>query len=362
MKVVIERNQLLPAVQNVIGAIQTKSSLTVLTFLHAKGDGETITLMGTDLETTLRSRFTAHHEPFELLLPAKRLSDILKALPDGFVGMEQSEDKVTLKSGKSRYKLATIDVGEYPAPPDNEFDESFIINQAKLRNLIVYTEHAMAKKDVRYYLNGQCWQLIENQLNVCCSDGHRLAKISEVLNHRPNEPKEIIVPFQATQELKKLLAKEGDAECTVKIGMNHVAVDMGDIQFQSKLIDGKFPDFSRVIPKEIKFTIPIGREAFLNAVNRVSLIIDTNVGVALEFSENLLSLKAMSNGEESEEQVEVTTSEQFVIGFNAYYLLDIAKVMRSEVINLNFTDAQSAMMIDSPESDEGVYVVMPMRL
>lgn len=364
MKLAIGRNELLKGVQSVIGAAAGKKGLEILKFLHCQSDGQTLSLMATDLETTLVYRLEHYSEPFTTLLPAKRLHDVLRSFSDGsVVGLEEKDGKTTLKCGRSRFVLATMNPLDYPILKESDADYSFTLDQALLLSMMGITDYAVAKKDVRYYLCGLMIEMSEG-LTVVATDGHRLAKAHaqiKVPTDRENTI-QVIIPADAAGELKKLL--NDTEECELSFTKNQFRVDMDECTFVTKLIDGRFPDYHRVIPRDPKIIIPIKREAFIGALSRVRLVLtEENRGVELIFDQNSLTLKAKSSTEDAEEVLDIEYSgKESHIGFNYKYLLESLQAMQSETVLLKLTDEYTGLVMEGMEQEDGLHVVMNMRL
>ena len=366
LKLAIDRNILLSAVQSVFGAVARKSSLPVLQFLHIKGDGQQITVTATDLETTLISRFENHDLPFESLLPAKRLLDVLRAFPDdAVVGLEDKDSKATVKCGRSRFSLVTGDPAEFPVFPESEFDHQFFMPMNLLKSLMDYVDYATAQQDVRYYLNGVLMELShEGHFNLVATDGHRLAKVSTAhsTNYGGEVTKQVIIPKSSMMELKKLL--KGEEDCELCFAKNHVRVNLPHSTFITKLIDGQFPDYNRVIPRQRKTEATFHREQLLSAIGRIALIKDDKTsGIELNFGDNLFTVRSRnSSQEEGEEQIDIEYVGSLVFGMNASYLMDVLRAIQSEKVMLRMNDNVDPLLIEGVETDQGLHVVMGMRL
>jgi DNA polymerase-3 subunit beta len=366
MKLALERNVLLSAVQNVMGAVARKASLPILQNLHIKGDGEHITVTATDLETTLISRFANHDLPFEATLPAKRLYDVLRAFPDGStVGIEDKDGKATVKCGRSRFSLATLDPLEFPILPTTEYAHQFFIPMNLLKSLLDYVDYATAENDVRYYLNGVMMEFdSQGHFNVVATDGHRLAKVSSAhsTNYQGEVTKQVIVPRVGMIELKRLL--KGEEDCEVCFADNHIRVNLPTSTFITKLIEGKFPDYNRVIPRERKSQAVFHREELLNAIGRIALIKDDKTsGIELNFSDGLFTARSCnSSQEEGEEQIDIEYVGSLVFGMNASYLMDTLRAIQSEKVIFKMNTAGDSLLIEGVETDQATHVLMPMRL
>lgn len=365
MKLAIEREVLLAPLQAVNGVIQ-KKGLPVLTHVLMVGDGETVTFTGSDFETTLIARASFPHEPFATTLPAKRCLEVLNAFPKGvMVGLQVEDQKATIKSGRSCFQLVPLPAEDYPSFDTLTFEGEFVLPQSVLKSMISATEHAMAVNDVRYYLNGLMWAFKSNTFSMVATDGHRLA-----VRHYDaatcgadfgDMDQQVILPSKAVSELLRLLQYAG--ECTISVGQNHVKVDLNERTFITKLIDGKFPDYQRVIPSKSEFEIHVPRETLLSAVSRVALVLEKDSGIALELSENLLTLKAKNNQDEAEEELEIEhLYGSFEMGLNYRYVQETLRAMDCETARLSFTEAANSVLITGVESDEGLFVIMPMRL
>lgn len=362
MKLAIGRNELLAGVQSVIGAVGSRKSIEVLTFIHARGDGETIFLTATDLETTLVCRLAHSHEPFETLLPAKRLYDVLRAFQGGsVVGLEEKDGKTILKSGRSRFQLSLLDPKDFPDKLLVECDQSLTLPQSTLLSMMNVADYAMAEKDVRYYLCGLMLEMSDH-FTMVSTDGHRLAKVDEHITvpTTREEPLQVIIPKHAASELKKLLNEKDD--CTLFFSKNHFRVEFPSSTFVTKLIDGRFPDYQRVIPRSAS-SITLNRQLLLDAISRVKLVLDSkNSGVRLWFDENRLTIVGTYGGEQAEEVLDITSDVQVEIRLNPIYLIESLRVMQSETITFGFSDHTSSVVLEGIEKDDGQQVIMPMRL
>jgi DNA polymerase-3 subunit beta len=368
MKLILDRKPLFDAVQTVIGATSPKSTLPVLANIHFRSDGTVIQLTANDLEVLLTTHFVAdEHEPFEALWPAKRLSEILKALPDSSViGLAQKEKDFHLTVGKSRFKLVGGDPMDFPMP-DEEHQHLFSLElpQAELRAQLETVEHAMAKDDVRYYLNGLCLQF-RTHLTAVATDGHRLAAMQGATVIGREEPHELILPKKAVNELKKRL---GDGTCRIDVTNRGIKVDFGTTALQSRLIDGRFPEWQRVIPSQIDAEVEVSVEAMIAALRRVCLIVPATSGVRLALEESEMLPRFLLTGENFDEEVHeevedfTHTGQGFSQGFNPRFLLDIFEALGTQraTMGLSGGTIQGAMRIKA-ENHDGMFVVMGMRL
>lgn len=366
MKLEAKREQLLKPLQHVLGAVERRQTLPILTnVLLVAGDRES-TLTATDLEVELSTRFELPADaPGAITLPARKLHDILRALPeDSVVNLGIDGDKATVRCGRSRFTLATLPAGDFPTLEDLPFEGDIRVAQGVLRGLIERTHFAMAQQDVRYYLNGLLLEVGPGALRLVATDGHRLAFQELQAEVEAAETRQVIVPRKGVMELLRLLA-DSDAEAVLKLGANHIRVAMGDIRFTSKLIDGKFPDYQRVIPREGSLVVIVDRMALRNALTRTSLVLsDKTQGIRLQMDDWILRVQARNpDQEEAEEEVEINYSGgPLEIGFNGSYLLDALGALGGELAKLSFSDAGSSCLIEEAEGSGGRHVIMPMRL
>jgi DNA polymerase-3 subunit beta len=309
---------------------------------------------------------TDEHEPFEALWPAKRLSDILKALPESSViGLAQKDSDFHLTVGKSRFKLVGGDPQDYPSPNEEQTNLfSVEIPQAEFLEQLETVEHAMAKDDVRYYLNGMCLQF-GTHLTAVATDGHRLAVMPGATVIGREEPYELILPKKAINEIKKRLS---DGTCQIDVTNRGISVDFGDTSLDSRLIQGCFPEWQRVIPNQIDTEIEVDVATMISALRRVCLIVPQGSGVRLTLDESEIIPRFLLTGENFDEEVHedledfTSTGPAFSKGFNPRYLLDIFEALNVQRATMGLSgDLQGPMRIKA-ENHDGVFVVMGMRL
>jgi len=366
MKFNINRDALLPVLQTVSGVVDRRQTLPILSNLLLNIESGSLTITATDMEVELIVVIDVQLEQTgELTLPARKLLDICRALPqDAKLQFEVKNDRVLIKSGKSRFTLASLPAQEYPVIDITENVVSFNIKQKKLEKLLENTQFAMAQQDVRYYLNGLLLEISNNKIRAVATDGHRLALDESEIKLEINEPMQIIVPRKGITELTRLL-QDDDSEIEIQISTNHIRVKNENSCFTSKLIDGRFPDYQRVIPALSESPVLADREELRNSLTRASILSNEKYrGVRIIFNSN--SLRALAHNpeqEEAEEELEVDYSgTEIEIGFNVSYLLDTLSIIKSEKVKLSVLDPNSSCLL-LPEDDSNCqYVVMPMRL
>ncbi len=376
MKITAQRERLLHALGQTIGVIERKQTLPVLGnfLLHAKKDdsenlnsGE-LTVTGSDLEVEMRSRLFADvHEEGETTVPARKMFDICKALPDGsLITIQQGADdsKVTVSANRSRFSLSSLPADEFPLIEGVQAVNSLHVKTEDLSRLLQQTAFAMANQDVRYFLNGLLLELDEGAIRCVATDGHRLALAEAAFDQEEQVKHQIIIPRKGVLELQKLL-KEAPEIIELHIGRNHISARLGSTQFTSKLIDGRFPDYNLVIPLDIDLTMQVNKDAARSAFQRASILSNEQYkGVKFKISPNKLVLIGHNpEQEESEEELEVQTEiADLGTGFNVNYLLDAINSLESEEVLFSFKDATSSCVVRDPENNQCRQVIMPLRL
>ncbi|WP_299731550.1 DNA polymerase III subunit beta [uncultured Endozoicomonas sp.] len=367
MKFTINREALLKPLQLVAGVVERRQTLPVLSNVLMVVDGDQLSLTGTDLEVELVGRVTLDDvaEGGEITIPARKLMDICKSLPDNtLIEFKQEDQRVKLKAGRSRFTLSTLPANDFPSIEEEAGSISFTIGQSRLRRLIDRTAFAMAQQDVRYYLNGMLVEVSQNSLRAVATDGHRLAMCSVDADINQQEKHQVIVPRKGIMEMARLLT-EGDESVHITLGANHIRAKTGEFMFTSKLVDGKFPDYDRVIPKGGNKVIIGDRQELRHAFQRASILSNEKYrGIRLILSDG--QLKVMANNPEQEEAEEEMSlayhGETMEMGFNVSYLLDVLSVLSGDTIKMTLSDPNSSALLEESESGDSTYVVMPMRL
>lgn len=366
MKTTIKREDLLGPLQNIIGAVERRQTLPILGNILFKSTGGDLTLSATDLEIEMISSVvTEKSEDFQTTIPARKLLDICKALPDGStINFTVEETRVTLTSARSRFTLATLPARDFPSLDEIAVQQSFTIPQKLLKSLFDKTSFAMAQQDVRYYLNGILMELSAGGVKLVATDGHRLALSQSDLDSGVSEDRQIIIPRKAVLELSRLLdSSDNDARC--ELSQNHFRIETDSLTFTTKLIDGKFPDYERVIPVDGNKTMQVEREVLKQSMSRIAILSNEKYrGIRLSLSASNLSIQAHNpDQEEAEEELQVEYDESDMeIGFNVTYLIDVLNVLASKKVQIKLKDSNSSAIISDSEDESSLYVVMPMRL
>jgi DNA polymerase III subunit beta len=367
MKFSASREQILGPLQAVIGVVERKQTMPVLANVLLSVKGNRLSVTGTDLEVELvASGEVSVAQPGEITVPGRKLLEIAKALPDKApVTVTMDGEKVKISAGRSRFVLSTLAASEFPVVDSVNATQTLTLPQAELGRLIAKTHFSMAQQDVRYYLNGTLLETDGKMLRTVATDGHRLAiaEATLVVSGKPVSAQQVIVPRKGVLEMQRILSSTGEVE--IAIGTNHIRLQIGDVRFTSKLIDGKFPEYGRVIPANPNKTVIVERESLRAALQRTAILSNEKYrGVRVGVSKNSLKLQAHNpEQEEAQDEVEVEYSgEEMEIGFNVTYLLDALSAVDTETVEIGLTDSNSSCLIRSPGTTQSRYVVMPMRL
>jgi DNA polymerase III subunit beta len=366
MQIKINREVLLKPLINVTGIVERRHTLPILSNLLLEAKNNNIKLTATDLEMQISLNIASElQEELSTTISAKKFLDICRSLPEGIdIDMISKDSRMTVKAGKSRFNLQTLPAADYPVMSKVSGETIKIqISQLEFKRLLKQVEFAMAQQDIRYYLNGLLLEVNENKLNLVGTDGHRLSFTSATLNQR-YEKSEVILPRKTVIELIKLL-DDSEEEVTIYIASGQVNFAFGEISLISKVIDGKFPDYNRVIPTAHGNTFTANRVEILTAMQRASILSNEKYrGIRMVLSPNNLKLiSTNTEQEEAEEELEISYNQESLdIGFNVTYLIDVLNNTSQENINFSFADANSSCLITVPEDNDYKYVVMPMRI
>jgi len=366
MRFSIQREVLLKPLSQTIGVVERRQTLPVLANLLIQAESNRLVVTGTDLEVELISSIDLEIEQTgDVTIPARKLVDICKALPDGtMIDVALDGDKVSIKGGRSRFTLTSLPATEFPSLEDVDLDESVSVPTADLKTIIDRTAFAMANQDVRYYLNGLLVELREGMIRAVATDGHRLA-ISDVdVDVSPSGVRQLIVPRKGIFELRKML-DEDISEVSLRMGRSHIRVESGNTVFTSKLIDGRFPDYESVVPLGADLHLTGDRLILAEALQRAGILSNEKYrGVKLEIAPGKLRIIAHNpEQEEAIDEVAVDTEiVQLSVGFNVNYLLDALNAIESETVMIKLKDANSSCLVVTPDSERSRHVVMPLRL
>jgi DNA polymerase-3 subunit beta len=364
------RDILLKPLQVVSGIVERRHTLPILANLLLKKTNVKISFVSTDIDIqiTTTTDFGIGDEDVSTTVAARKLLDILRAMPEGPVSLNVKDNRMVVQSGKSRFSLQTLAANEFPIMQENLLDvRSLSITQKEFKQLISQVYFAMAQQDIRYYLNGMLFVLEGSKLVAVATDGHRLAFGQIILNNPISGDSgkiEVIVPRKTILECQHLLDDTNDA-LEIQISPTQIKFTFSSIDLLSKLVEGKFPDYQRVIPKGHKNTVVVNREGFQSALQRAAILTtDKFKGIRCSLKDNLLTVQS-TNAEQEEAQEEIETiysGDELDIGFNVTYLLDVLGNVKNEEIQISLGDSNSSALITIPENDNFKYVVMPMRI
>jgi len=352
----------------VSGIVEKRHTLPILANVLLEGIDAQLRLLATDLEIQVSTFFRSlgkDTENYRLTVSARKLLDILKALPDqAEIVIEAQNNRVLVRSGKSRFSLQILPAEDFPVHAETIATATPIrISQKSLKSLLLLVQYAMAQQDIRYYLNGMLLVVEGNNLRAVATDGHRLAYACAVLQ-QTGESREVILPRKAVQELVKLLNNSED-EVSIELAPNQAKFQFGEIVLITKVVDGKFPDYVRVIPTNYQKHFLIEREVLQQALQRVAILSNEKFrGVRWTLSEGLLRITCTNTEqEEAFEEIDIDyRGEALDIGFNVMYLLDVLNNISTEKVTCSFGDANSSVLITIAEEGDFRYVVMPMRI
>jgi DNA polymerase III subunit beta len=362
-----QRDTLLAPLQSVSGIVERRHTLPILSNVLLEKKGDRLTLLATDIEIqiTTTTEGAGGDGDGAVTVGARKLQEILRSLPEATeVSLTLEDKRLQIRGGKSRFSLQTLPADDFPRMTVSEGEtKQFSISQKAFRQLISKTQYSMAAQDVRYYLNGLLLLVEGKELRAVATDGHRLAFASvEIDTDLPRQ--EMILPRKTVLELNRLLLDNDDA-LNITLTPNQVRFAFGSIVLVSKLIDGKFPDYERVVPATLKNHMTVGRQTLMQAMQRAAILTNEKFrGVRVVLSENSLKLiAANAEQEEAVEEIEVEYNGDAIdVGFNVGYLLDVLNNIHTEEVQWSFNDANSSALITVPGNDRFKYVVMPMRI
>ena len=365
MKFSAAREVLLKPLQAVIGVVERRQTMPILSNVLIIAQDGHLSVTATDLEVELVAQAEIDVENGgEITVSGRKLLDICKALPEGSdIHVSLSGEKLSIRAGRSKFNLATLPAAEFPVVEDIKAGQTISVSQKVLGHLIEKTHFSMAQQDVRYYLNGMLLETSGQHLRAVATDGHRLALCQVELDGADFEEQQVIVPRKGVLELQRLISGEGDLN--IELGSNHIRIQLEGIRFTSKLIDGKFPEYDRVIPKESANELKANRSEFRDALQRTAILSNEKYrGIRLVIRDSGVLLQAHNpEQEEAEEELEVEYSgEDIEIGFNVNYLLDALGAVEGDVVTLSVQDSNSSCLIRQPGNEDSTFVVMPMRL
>ncbi|WP_406623822.1 DNA polymerase III subunit beta [Acidovorax sp. SDU_ACID1] len=361
------QDKVLAVLQSVSGIVERRHTLPILANVLIRKTGNAIQLTTSDLEIQIRTTAELGGDTgdFTTTVGARKLIDIMKTMPaDQTVSLESSQSKLILKGGKSRFTLQSLPAEDFPLVQESAaFGPAFSVPQKVLKALMGQVSFAMAVQDIRYYLNGILFVAEGNTLSLVATDGHRLAFASATLE--VEVPKqEVILPRKTVLELQRLLS-DAEGAIEMQFANNQAKFSFGGMEFVTKLVEGKFPDYNRVIPKNHHNSVTLGRAPLLASLQRTAIMTsDKFKGVRLNIEPGLL--RVASNNAEQEEAVDELDidygGDAIEIGFNVTYLIDALANMGQDMVKVELADGNSSALMTIPDNEHFKYVVMPMRI
>lgn len=367
MNFTISRENFLQPLQLVSGAVERRHTLPILSNVLIKVSEGALWLTGTDLEVELISsvKLEGDFAEGEITVPAKKLFDICRGLSEGTeINFSLDGNKALIRAGRGRYTLSTLSASDYPNLEDWEGELEFEVSGANLKRLIDSVQFSMAQQDVRYYLNGMSLETEEHLVRTVATDGHRLALCRMEYTEATLSARQVIIPRKGVLEISRLI-EDDDKLLKIQIGANHIRLFSSEFIFTSKLVDGRFPDYRRVLPKDGDKIIIAKKDVLKDAFSRAAILSNEKFrGVRLNISSG--ELKITANNPEQEEAEEIVDidyeGDSLEIGFNVAYLIDVLNSLVSNDVKINLTDANSSALIEDAADDAALYVIMPMRL
>jgi DNA polymerase III subunit beta len=361
------QDKVLSVLQSVAGIVERRHTLPILANVMIRKTAGSLQFTTSDLEIQIRTTENLDGDSgnFTTTVGARKLIDILRTMPaDQTVSIESSQSKLILKGGKSKFTLQTLPAEDFPLVQESaNFGPAFSVPQKTLKDLLGQVAFSMAVHDIRYYLNGILFVAEGKQLSLVATDGHRLAFASAMLDVEvPRQ--EVILPRKTVIEMQRLL-RDDDGAIEMQFANNQARFSFEGMEFVTKLVEGKFPDYNRVIPKNHKNSITLGRQSLLASLQRTAILTsDKFKGVRLNIDPG--TLRVASNNAEQEEAVDELdidyNGDSIEIGFNVTYLIDALTNMEQEMVKVELTDSNSSALITIPENTTFKYVVMPMRI
>ncbi|MEA1052586.1 DNA polymerase III subunit beta [Lamprobacter modestohalophilus] len=373
MKISVDRSVLLPALSVVGGVVERRQTLPILGNLLLSADDGLLRLKGTDLEIEITSTAVCEvEEAGTATLPARKLTDIARSLPDGTQALiKVQSERGTVVSGRSRFTLSTLPAADFPTMEVPAPEVMVEVDRDVLQRLLDKTSFAMAQQDVRYYLNGVLLELSSDRAVAVATDGHRLAKVVATLDDAnpddsglATEPRQVIVPAKTVLELKRLLGSAPD-RVRVELSERALKVDLGKTQVVSKLVEGQYPDYNRVIPADLERVASIDRDRLRAALQRTAILSNEKYkGVRVTFETGRLLLQTQNpEKEQAEDEIEIEYSGESVsVGFNVAYVLDVLSAVDASTVEVRFKNAENSAVWQGVGAEDEVFVIMPMRL
>ena len=369
MRLTQTRENLLESLQSTLGAIEKRHTAPILENVLLRIEGTRCFWRGTDLELEIATHsLIMDGADGEITLPARKLADICKSLPaESIVNLEiQADKRARLISGRSRFELATLPASEFPELEDIGELRSFELPENQFKHLLERTAFAMANQDVRYYLNGMLLEVTEEGVRTVATDGHRLALcFFPMALPAITQPRQLIIPRKGVLELSRLLKADSQVPIQIQSSQNHLRVQLDNLRFTTKLIDGRYPDYRAAVPPSGQVQVDLDRKTFKDMLNRVAILSNEKFrGVRLSLHDHVLQVQAHNPEQETAtDELDVNyAGKEFSIGFNVTYLLDAVNHLQGETLCLHCNSPESSALLTDPDDESVRNVIMPIRL
>ena len=361
----INAEDLAEGLQKVVGVVERKQTMPILSHILLSCSSKKLTITATDLEVQLSCNIENVNTDgdFTTTIPGRKAFEIIKSLGNKEIELVVSEPSIKIKSPTSRFKLQSLSANEFPLFDSTGTDTSFVVMQKNIKGLFNKTQFSMAQQDVRFYLNGLLLEVSPNTLVCVGTDGHRLAKSKTSVDKANITEASYILPRKAVQEVQRIIGEKGETKIT--FCDNRTVFEIGSTTLVSKLIDGSFPDYTRVIPETTTTNILLDVDIIKPALQRVSILANEKFkGVRVDLDDNTLNVSSENpEQEQATEAVSIEkTGQKLSIGFNVSYLIEAISACKGEMVNLGLNDENSSALITDPSDPDSKYVVMPMRL
>ena len=366
MKFKTSKKQLIKPLQSVMGVVERKQSMPILSNVLLSVSGDNLTITATDLEVELRTSLAINDaSDGQTTVPGRKFYDICRALPeDSDIELVLEKDKLIVKTKRSKFTLSILDAADFPLIEEMDSKQAISIDSGEFKDVLLEkTMFSMAQQDVRFYLNGLLLEVCPDSLRAVATDGHRLAVSELALSEKNYENQKVIIPRKGVLELHKIL--DNEEKIDLEVGKNHIRVSFKNLRFTSKLIDGQFPDYQKVIPSDANNILVSSRDTLKDALQRVAILSNEKYrGVRLNLSSGLLRIEANNpDQEEAEETIKLKyEGEDTEIGFNVNYLLEALGAVDEDGVEVSLGDSNSSCLIRAEGNKNYKFVVMPMRL
>ena len=367
MNIKIAKESLLPVLTRVTRVVEKRQTLPILANLFFNYSNEELNVVGTDLEVEMSEKIkNVSGDDTSFTVSSRKIFDITRNLPENSImSLTYESGKILVSSGRSRYTLKTIPPEEFPRIDVSDWEESFKISQLSLKMLLDKTAFSMGVQDVRYYLNGVLFEFTRNQLRSIATDGHRLAQSDVDISLETTDSRQVIVPRKAIGEINRFLDGEDDTEILIEINKNHLKLTSGETTLITKLIDGKFPEFKDMLERQPNIILTINKIEFIEAMVRAAVLVTEKfmgVKVTLESGVMRITTTTLEQEEAVEELAIDYTGEKIEIGYNVTYLIDVARAINTEHIEINLQGEDGVCIIKQPGDDRSIWLVMPLRI